>query len=165
MSSSHASVQFCPRYRVTLVREEDPAWFCADQAHPISRPDAAAAIAAAVLGDAVDREHLLLLALDTKNKLIGASIISVGSLNSAIVHPREVYKTALGLNAACIIIAHNHPSGDTSPSHEDIEMTRRICEAGRLLGVECLDHIIIGAPQTTDSGLLEWESLRQKGLM
>jgi DNA repair protein RadC len=90
-------------------------------------------------------EVFILVCLDTKNKVTGLFKVSQGSLNSSIVHPREVFKRALMQNASSIILAHNHPSGDTTPSLEDISITKRLYEAGNLLGVEVLDHIIVGA--------------------
>jgi len=89
-------------------------------------------------------EVLVMLVLDTKNKIIGAFEVSRGSLNSSIVHPREVFKRALLINGASIILGHNHPSGDTKPSKEDIEVTLRLKEGGRILGIEILDHVIVG---------------------
>jgi DNA repair protein RadC len=90
------------------------------------------------------REHFVVLHLDTKNRLLGEEIVSIGSLDTSIAHPREIFKTALKRSAASIICLHNHPSGDPTPSYEDIEVTRRLVEAGKILGVEVLDHIIIG---------------------
>jgi len=90
-------------------------------------------------------EVFIIMCLDTKNKVTGLFKVSQGSLNSCIVHPREVFKRALMQNASSIILAHNHPSGDTTPSSEDISTTKRLDEAGNLLGVEVLDHIIVGA--------------------
>ena len=89
-------------------------------------------------------EVLVLLVLDVKKKVIGAFEVSRGSLNSSIAHPREVFKRALLLNGASIILAHNHPSGDITPSREDILITKRLMEGGEILGIEVLDHIIIG---------------------
>jgi DNA repair protein RadC len=89
-------------------------------------------------------EVLVLLVLDTKNNVIGAFEVSRGSLNSSIAHPREVFKRALLLNGASIILGHNHPSGDVTPSREDILITKRLMESGEILGIEVLDHIIIG---------------------
>jgi len=91
-----------------------------------------------------DCEHLWLLCLDTKNRVTCICEIAVGSLNAAVVHPREVFKTALLANAAAVIVLHNHPSGDVSPSVEDMAITHRLKEAGQLLGVKVLDHIIVG---------------------
>jgi len=90
-------------------------------------------------------EVCIIMCLDTKNKVTGLFKVSQGSLNSCIVHPREVFKRALMQNASSIILAHNHPSGDTTPSSEDISTAKRLDEAGNLLGVAVLDHIIVGA--------------------
>lgn len=90
------------------------------------------------------KEHFFVLHLDTKNRLIGEEIVSIGSLDSSIAHPREIYKTALKKSAASIICLHNHPSGDPTPSFDDVKVTRRLVEAGQILGIELLDHIIIG---------------------
>ena len=89
------------------------------------------------------KEHFVMLSLDARNNLIKKSDISIGTLNASIVHPREVFKEAIQCSAASIIIAHNHPSGDVNPSDEDIEMTKRLKEAGKILGIEILDHIIV----------------------
>lgn len=89
-------------------------------------------------------EVMVMLVLDIKNNVIGAFEVSRGSLNSSIVHPREVFKRALLLNGASIILAHNHPSGDPTPSREDIEVTKRLVEGGDILGIGILDHLIIG---------------------
>ncbi|NLC65549.1 MAG: DNA repair protein RadC [Clostridium sp.] len=90
------------------------------------------------------QEVLKVILLNTKNAVIGTYNASVGSLNSSIVHPREVYKEAIRKSAASIIIAHNHPSGDPTPSSQDIAVTNRIKEVGKIVGIELLDHIIIG---------------------
>lgn len=90
------------------------------------------------------KEYFISLLLDGKNRVMCMDIVSIGSLNQSIVHPREVFKTAMLTSAAAIILAHNHPSGDPSPSREDMEITRRLKEAGELLGIKLLDHIIIG---------------------
>ncbi len=92
----------------------------------------------------LDREHFRVLHLDRKGGIIFIEDVSRGGLHSAIVHPREVFKTAIKKSAASIILVHNHPSGDPQPSSEDIEITRRLIEAGTLIGIEVLDHIIIG---------------------
>lgn len=90
------------------------------------------------------REHFLCLFLNTKNAVISKEIISIGSLSAAIVHPREVFRIGCKRSAASIICCHQHPSGDPSPSPEDIQLTKRLVEAGELLGISVLDHIIIG---------------------
>jgi len=94
--------------------------------------------------DRQTEEILILACFDTKNKVIGTFEVSRGSLSASIVHPREVFKRALLCNSACIAIAHNHPSGDPLPSIEDEEITKRLAEAGTLLGIHLLDHVIIG---------------------
>jgi DNA repair protein RadC len=103
------------------------------------------------------QEHFVVLLLDTKNRVIAEETVSIGSLNASIVHPREVFKPALKRSAASIICAHNHPSGDPTPSREDLEVTARLVEAGRLLGIEVLDHVVIGDHR--------YISLKEKGLM
>jgi DNA repair protein RadC len=90
------------------------------------------------------QEHFLTLHLNTKNRLLGTETVTIGTLDASLVHPREVFKTAIKRSAASIILVHNHPSGDPNPSTEDIEITRRLMEAGNLIGIEVLDHIIIG---------------------
>lgn len=89
------------------------------------------------------KEHFLILSLDSRNNLIRENIISVGTLNANLVHPREVFKEAIDARAASIIIAHNHPSGDSEPSEDDIGITKRIVESGKIMGIDVLDHIII----------------------
>ena len=92
----------------------------------------------------MDREHFVIILLNQKNHVIGVSTISIGSLTASIVHPREVYKSAILSNAASIICGHNHPSTDCQPSREDRSITTRLVEAGKLLGISVLDHVIIG---------------------
>jgi DNA repair protein RadC len=100
--------------------------------------------------------------LDRKNRVIGINLVSIGSLTAAVVHPREVFKPAILANAAALIVCHNHPNGDVQPSQEDRTLTRRLVEAGKLLGMEVLDHIILGDGTTTyfsfaDAGILHKE--------
>ena len=103
------------------------------------------------------REHFILLLLDTRHRLIRAAEISVGTLDMSVVHPRETFREAITSGAAAILLAHNHPSGDPAPSPEDLELTRRLMEAGRLLGIPVLDHLIVGSRQTL--------SLREAGFL
>lgn len=105
-----------------------------------------------------DREHFWALALNTKNQLLRTIEVSVGSLNASIVHPRELFKEAVKVSAASIVVVHNHPSGDPTPSGADIQLTRRLVKAGDVLGIEVLDHVVVG-----DGG--EHASLRDLGLM
>ncbi|MBN8236779.1 DNA repair protein RadC [Halobacillus kuroshimensis] len=90
------------------------------------------------------QEHFICLFLNTKNQVLHRQTIFIGSLNASIVHPREVYKEAVKRSAASIICAHNHPSGDPTPSQEDIQVTQRLKECGKMIGIELLDHIVIG---------------------
>ena len=90
-----------------------------------------------------NREHFIGFYLNSRNQVLRREIISIGSLNASIVHPREVFVPAIAVSAASLILAHNHPSGDPTPSEEDLAITRRIHEAGRLLGIELLDHVIV----------------------
>jgi DNA repair protein RadC len=90
------------------------------------------------------KETFIELCLDTKNQVIREDMISVGSLNANIVHPREVFRTALVESAAHIIVSHNHPSGDPTPSREDIDITKKLVETGKIMGIDVLDHVIIG---------------------
>jgi len=91
-----------------------------------------------------DREHFRVLLLNSKNKVLSCETISIGNLNSSLVHPRELFKMAIKRSARAVVLLHNHPSGDPTPSREDIEVTERILNAGNLLGIDVLDHIIIG---------------------
>src|SRR5690606_368061 len=90
------------------------------------------------------KEHFRIAILDTKNHIIAIEEISIGNLNSSIVHPREVFNIAIRRTANSIILIHNHPSGDPTPSREDINITNRLIEAGNIIGIKVLDHIIIG---------------------
>lgn len=109
----------------------------------ITCPSDGVELAKEVLNES-DREKFIVISLDTKNQPTTIDICSVGSLNASIVHPREVFKTAILSNAASILLAHNHPSGDPNPSKEDISITERLKEAGDVVGIKVLDHIIIG---------------------
>lgn len=108
---------------------------------------ACAADVAAVCGEemaAYDREHFRAMALDSKNQLIWMEDVSVGSLCASLVHPRELYKAAIRHSAAGVVVVHNHPLGDVTPFPADIELTRRLVRAGDVLGIDLLDHVIVG---------------------
>jgi DNA repair protein RadC len=92
----------------------------------------------------LDREHFWALALNTKNRLLRLVEVSVGSLNASIVHPRELFKEAVRVSAASLVVVHNHPSGDPTPSGADLQLTRRLVRAGDVLGIELVDHVVIG---------------------
>jgi DNA repair protein RadC len=105
----------------------------------------------------LSQEHFVCLYLNTKNQVLHKQTIFIGSLNASIVHPREVYKEALRRSAASIICLHNHPSGDPTPSREDIEVTKRLSESGKIIGIDLLDHLIIGENK--------FVSLKEKGYL
>lgn len=103
------------------------------------------------------KEHFYVISLDTRNNFIGMDEISVGTLTASLVHPRETFESAIKRHAAQIVIAHNHPSGETEPSEDDLKITKRLVDAGKIMGIEVLDHIII-----TKNGYL---SFKEKALM
>ncbi len=111
----------------------------------VTGPQDAAKLAGDILADA-DVERVLALHLNTKHRLIGVHVVSVGTLDASLVHPREVYKAACLSNAAALVIAHNHPSGDPTPSGEDRALSDRLRQAGELLGVALLDFVIVTDP-------------------
>ena len=89
------------------------------------------------------KEHLYVISLDSRNKCISKDLISIGTVNETLIHPREIFRTALHKNATYIALAHNHPSGDTTPSDEDIKVTQRVASAGSILGVSLIDHLVV----------------------
>lgn len=103
------------------------------------------------------KEHFVIFCLDSRNKIIKKEIVSIGTLNSSLVHPREVFEPAIKFLSAQIVISHNHPSGDVHPSDEDIQITKKLLKAGNLLGIEVIDHVIV----SNDKFL----SLKEKGLL
>jgi DNA repair protein RadC len=141
-----------PIYRVSLVREGRQAV----ASRSISSPEEAATIFRDYIGDR-DREVFAVMALSVKNEVLGIHTVSMGTLERTLVHPREVFKSILLLNAASVIVCHNHPSGCTEPSPEDRIVTDRLVEAGKILGVEVHDHIILGEG-------VRYVSLRERGM-
>lgn len=95
----------------------------------------------------LSREVFMVLLLNTKHQVMHKEIVSVGSLNASIVHPREVFKLAVKKSASAMILIHNHPSGDPTPSNEDIQITKRLVDAGGIMGISVLDHVIVGGGQ------------------
>jgi DNA repair protein RadC len=128
-----------PIYRIALIRDGSQRAL----GKLIDSPEVAHRILRDFIGPA-DRENLAVTTLDAKNRPLGLNLVSVGDLTSAIATPREVYKLAVLQNAASIILAHNHPSGTADVSSDDLAVTERLQEAGKLMGIELLDHIIIG---------------------
>ena len=131
------------RYRGRSVRASDP----------LTSPREAVAFARKVIDDDA-REHFLAIYLDGRHRAIAHSIVSIGTATATLVHPREVFQPAVLLGAVAVLLLHNHPSGDPSPSTEDRDITRRLAEAGRLLGITVLDHVV----WTRESG---FHSLRE----
>jgi DNA repair protein RadC len=142
-----------PIYRVSLVREGRLSCY-----EDRIRSSATVSTILHTYLAGVDREHFVILLLDQKNQVIGINTVSMGSLTASVVHPREVFKPAILANAASMVCGHNHPSGDCQPSREDRALTTRLVEAGKLLGIAVLDHIIVGGEgryfSFADEGLL-----------
>ena len=124
--------------QINLVRE------CPKEDRPtISTPGDVMGLMRPQLADRTTEEFWV-LCLDARNKLCGSKMVAKGTLNATIVHPREVFKPAIMTNAASVILVHNHPSGDTSPSSDDTTLTVRLVKAGEILGIDVLDHVIVG---------------------
>jgi DNA repair protein RadC len=111
------------------------------------------------------KEHLRGLYLDTRNKLIRDEVIAIGTLNASLAHPREIFHPAIDSHAAAILLVHNHPSGDPSPSKDDIELTKQVQEASKILDIEVLDHVIIGSQNycSLKESTEIWHTLKQRG--
>ena len=142
------------RYTVKLVKEESHRYEVGT--HLNSPYDVVDFLTKVVKIHENAEEVLILIALDTKNKTIGWFEVARGSINSAVVNPREVFKRAILCNSASIMIAHNHPSGNVTPSQEDIAITKRMFECGKILDIKLLDHLIIGESYT---------SLKEEGII
>jgi DNA repair protein RadC len=128
-----------------------------EEAKPVIRsPEDVANLLMPELRD-VKKEHLKSILLDSKNRVLRITTVSIGILDSSLVHPREVFKEAILASSASLIVAHNHPSGDPTPSVEDKRITERLAECGQLLGIELLDHIILGDNR--------WISLKERGIL
>lgn len=128
-----------PAYRCILVREETRDIMIQDN---ISSSGAAVELAIKLLGDSPSEQFVSIL-LDTKNRVIGFHVVTVGVLDASLVHPRETFRAAVILNASSVIIAHNHPSGDLTPSKEDWAVYRRMQDAGKVIGIDVLDSIVV----------------------
>ena len=133
-------MKFIPRFDVRLVRDGRVATL---EPTIIRRPEDTLPVLEAELSE-LGYEKFIALALNTKNHVTAVLPVSSGSLNASIVHPRELFQRAILANAASIIVCHNHPSGDPTPSPEDIALTRKLVEAGQLLDIPILDHVILG---------------------
>ena len=131
-------MKICNQVRIEMVKEKTVRY-----KEQISTAERAAEVLKTIIGN-TDRETAVVLCLDTKNKINAINIVSIGIVDATLIHPREVFKAAILSNATGIIFAHNHPSGDTTPSEEDKEMTKRLIAAGDILGINVLDSIILG---------------------
>ena len=140
------------RYRDELIRNENIRL----SRESITEPATAVSFIRAEIRD-YSKEQFFVLNLDVRNRLIDIEMISKGTLTSSLVHPRETFESAIRKHAASIMVAHNHPSGDTNPSDDDIKISKRLSESGRILGIELIDHLVI----TKDS----YCSLKNKGLI
>ncbi len=131
----------------------------------IDSADAAAALVRPHLLDK-RREHVVVLLLDARHRLLRMSTVAIGSLSASLVHPRELFKDAIAASAAAVLVAHNHPSGDPTPSAHDLQLTERLVEAGAVIGIEVIDHLIIGGEGVVSlrsSGLIRiWEASSEK---
>lgn len=103
-----------------------------------------------------DKEHFFVISLNTKNRVKFVELVSIGTANTSLVHPREVFRRCIIRGASAAIVCHNHPSGESEPSEEDISITKRLVEAGKIIGIEILDHVIIGQ---------RWSSMKEKGII
>lgn len=129
-----------PVYTTLAVAEEARAWFSPEA--PVNSSERIGQLFRQL--EQETKEHFIACHLDNKNRLLCVETVSVGSLTASIVHPREVFKSALLSSAAAMVFVHNHPSGDPAPSREDLDITRRLKEGAELLGLRLLDHVIIG---------------------
>lgn len=127
--------------KLTVVRERSDLKYDARR-QALSSGDVAGILRPYFAG--LDREHFVVLLLNAKNRMLGFDVVSVGTVTASIVHPREVFKAAILANATAIILAHNHPSGDPRPSAEDLAITKRLRDAGDLMGIRVMDHVIFG---------------------
>jgi DNA repair protein RadC len=128
----------------------------ADDRPELTSPEAAADLLVPRLADQ-DRERCLVALLDTKHRLLGVATVSIGSLDRTFMAPREILRDALLANAAAVVVAHNHPSGDPAPSADDERVTRRLVRAGEVVGIEVLDHLVVGRDR--------WVSLARRGIV
>jgi DNA repair protein RadC len=142
-----ACVELGKRFSAMMARE----------APDITSPEEAVRVFISTIPDDT-KETFMALILNTKNRLIRAKVISIGTLNASLVHPREVFREAIAEGGAAVLVGHNHPSGDPTPSREDREVTARLVEAGKLLGIEVLDHIVIGSES-------RWVSFQERGIL
>ena len=150
-------MELTPIFEVVRIKQEIREMVEPFVAFQSRKPEDARELAAAQIANE-DREVFLVMMLNTKNHVVGLHRAHVGSLNASVVHPRDVLKCAILNNAASLIVSHQHPSGDPTPSMEDIEVTKRLAEAGKIIGIEVLDHLIV-------SHTGKYVSLKEKGYL
>ena len=139
--------------RISMVRERTPL------SYALASPAQAARAARQLIGEDLDREVFGVLLVDTRNRVTAMHVVSMGSLNGSLVHPREVFKCAIVGSSATIVAFHNHPSGDPAPSREDIALTKRLVAAGQILGIPVLDHLVLAmAPRPAVSARCKSEA-------
>lgn len=149
--------------RVSMVKERE----ILDRPDVVDGARAAARILCPLIGNK-PKEHFVVIALNARREPLGVVTVSMGTLSASLVHPREVFAPAILLNAAAIVVSHNHPSGDPSPSSEDRDATRRLQRAGELLGIPLADHVIVGGPDAGSMGdgrRAAFFSFREAGLL
>lgn len=134
------------------------------EAVPLDRPDLVAEYLRSGFAQNPVQESFWMVSLDRKNRPIGRVLVSLGTLTSCLVHPREVFRPAILSSAAAIIVSHNHPSGDPAPSSADLAITRQLREAARVLDIPLMDHVILGTPEG-DPNQRGWYSFRAAGLL
>jgi DNA repair protein RadC len=144
----------CPTCTIDPLRTFRPG--PPDRRAQVTSPEDAAGVVLPHLAGR-DREHCLLVSLDVKHRLLGLTTVSVGTADHTFMAPREIYRDALAAGASAIFVAHNHPSGDATPSADDRQVTRRLAQAGATLGIELLDHLVVGDPG--------WTSLARQGVL
>jgi len=152
VNSKDLKGNYIPKVQVSMVKEI----YISNTSYHCSEDVANSEIAEKELRNS-DREKFICVHFNINNEIISYEVVSMGSLNSSIVHPREVFKAAILANAASVLFMHNHPSGNTEPSLDDIEITKRLCKAGNILGINILDHLIITRN--------DYFSFREKGLI
>lgn len=126
---------------IKIVRDRSVVYLAENK--NVNSPAAAANAIREVIGDS-DRENFVVLCLNRKHDIVSAEIASIGTISECFVHPREIFKAAVLSSASAIVVGHNHPSGNPTPSDDDFNITKRLIEAGKILGIDVLDHIVIG---------------------
>ncbi len=152
--------QILTKFKLQVIKEKEYEYSCIS-VQKLGCPDDLMQICSKTLELTKEPEEVFgMITLDTKNNITGYFEVSRGTINSSIVHPREVFKRAILQNASAVVFIHNHPSGETEPSHEDIVLTNRLEECGKILGIRLLDHIIIG-----DEDRENYYSFKEEGML